>query len=55
VDLPSLLSALGLLGWIGYEVLLRRREDDNAATWETDERDRGPPGSSSGATSPARW
>jgi protein-S-isoprenylcysteine O-methyltransferase len=41
VDLPSLLSVLGLLGWIGYEVLLRRREDDNAATWETDERDRG--------------
>jgi protein-S-isoprenylcysteine O-methyltransferase len=41
VDLPSLISVLGLLGWVGYEVLLRLREDSNAAMWETDERDRG--------------
>ncbi|WP_052441123.1 methyltransferase family protein [Streptacidiphilus anmyonensis] len=41
MDLPSLFSVLGLLCWIGYEVLLRRREDADAATWETDERDRG--------------
>ncbi|MFJ7912156.1 methyltransferase family protein [Kitasatospora sp. NPDC096204] len=41
MSLPSLLSLLGLLCWIAYELLLRRREDASAGTWHADRRDRG--------------
>ncbi|MFG2903884.1 methyltransferase family protein [Kitasatospora sp. NPDC048286] len=41
MPLPSLLSLLGLLCWIAYELLLRRREDASAGTWHADRRDRG--------------
>ncbi|MBO1415487.1 isoprenylcysteine carboxylmethyltransferase family protein [Streptomyces sp. FH025] len=41
MSLPSLLSVLGLLCWVGYELLLRRREDAAAGTWRADGRDRG--------------
>ncbi|MFB7511403.1 methyltransferase family protein [Streptomyces broussonetiae] len=39
--LPSLFSVLGIMCWIGYEILLRRREDSAAVTWQADDRDRG--------------
>ncbi|MFH9353440.1 methyltransferase family protein [Kitasatospora sp. NPDC017646] len=41
MSLPSLLSLLGILCWIAYELLLRRREDGAAGTWHADDRDRG--------------
>ncbi|MFE4975193.1 methyltransferase family protein [Kitasatospora sp. NPDC056651] len=41
MSLPALLSLLGLLCWIAYELLLRRREDSSAGTWHADRRDRG--------------
>ncbi|MFJ9775221.1 methyltransferase family protein [Kitasatospora sp. NPDC101157] len=41
MSLPSLLSLLGILCWIAYELLLRRREDSAAGTWHADDRDRG--------------
>lgn len=41
MPLPALLSLLGLLCWIAYELLLRRREDASAGTWHADRRDRG--------------
>jgi protein-S-isoprenylcysteine O-methyltransferase Ste14 len=37
----SLLAVLGILCWIGYELLLRRRKDADAGTWQGDDRDRG--------------
>ncbi|MFI2205396.1 hypothetical protein ACH47Z_32360 [Streptomyces sp. NPDC020192] len=39
--LLSLLALLGIACWIGYEVVLRRREDAAADAWEADDRDRG--------------
>ncbi|WP_369394197.1 isoprenylcysteine carboxylmethyltransferase family protein [Streptomyces sp. CG1] len=39
--LPSLFSVLGILCWVGYEVVLRRREDAAASTWQADDRDQG--------------
>ncbi|MFE7531093.1 methyltransferase family protein [Kitasatospora sp. NPDC057542] len=41
MPLPALLSLLGVLCWITYELLLRRREDASAGTWHADRRDRG--------------
>ncbi|MFD9689876.1 methyltransferase family protein [Kitasatospora sp. NPDC059146] len=41
MSLPSLLSLLGVLCWVGYELLLRRREDSAAGSWRADDRDRG--------------
>ncbi|MFG2843777.1 methyltransferase family protein [Kitasatospora sp. NPDC048296] len=41
MSLPSLLSVLGLACWIGYELLLRRREDAATGSWRADDRDRG--------------
>ncbi|MFJ5123288.1 methyltransferase [Kitasatospora sp. NPDC088548] len=41
MSLPSLLALLGILCWVGYELLLRRREDAAAGTWRADGRDRG--------------
>ncbi|MBX7552025.1 isoprenylcysteine carboxylmethyltransferase family protein [Streptomyces sp. NPDC004232] len=39
--LPSDFALLGIVCWIGYEVLLRRREFAAAGTWQADDRDRG--------------
>ncbi|MDH6577415.1 isoprenylcysteine carboxylmethyltransferase family protein [Kitasatospora sp. MAP5-34] len=39
--LPKLLSILGILLWVGYEVILRRRADSDAASWHGDSGDRG--------------
>ncbi|MFF2541457.1 methyltransferase family protein [Kitasatospora sp. NPDC058063] len=41
MSLPALLSLLGVLCWVAYELLLRRREDTAAGTWHADRRDRG--------------
>ncbi|MFF3001723.1 methyltransferase family protein [Kitasatospora sp. NPDC057940] len=41
MSLTTLLSLLGLLCWVGYELMLRRREDSAAGTWRADDRDRG--------------
>ncbi|WP_030247689.1 methyltransferase family protein [Streptomyces sp. NRRL S-350] len=41
MSLPALLSLLGVLCWVAYELLLRRREDASARTWHADRRDRG--------------
>ncbi|MET8625716.1 isoprenylcysteine carboxylmethyltransferase family protein [Kitasatospora sp. NPDC004669] len=41
MSLPSLLSLLGLVCWVGYELLLRRREDAATGSWHADDRDRG--------------
>ncbi|MFI8454165.1 methyltransferase family protein [Kitasatospora sp. NPDC085464] len=41
MSLPALLSLLGVLCWVAYELLLRRREDAAAGTWRADRRDRG--------------
>lgn len=41
VSLPGYLAEAGILCWVGYELLLRRREDPNAGTWQADDRDRG--------------
>ncbi|MFJ4190435.1 methyltransferase family protein [Kitasatospora sp. NPDC089509] len=41
MSVPALLSLLGLACWIGYELLLRRRQDAAAGTWRADDRDRG--------------
>ncbi|GAA1945422.1 methyltransferase family protein [Kitasatospora viridis] len=35
----SLLALIGILCWLGYELLLRRRKDAAAGTWQGDERD----------------
>lgn len=40
MSLPSLLSILGLLLWVAYELLLRRREDSGTADWHGDVGDR---------------
>jgi protein-S-isoprenylcysteine O-methyltransferase len=37
----SLLAMLGILCWLGYELVLRRRADAAAGSWQGDERDRG--------------
>ncbi|WP_329562356.1 methyltransferase family protein [Kitasatospora sp. NBC_01266] len=39
--LPNLLSNLGVLCWVGYELLLRRRDDAAAGSWRADTRDQG--------------
>ncbi len=39
--LPKLLSILGILLWLGYEVILRRRADSGTASWHGDSADRG--------------
>ncbi|WP_053656140.1 methyltransferase family protein [Streptomyces sp. MMG1121] len=39
--LPSLFALLGIVCWIGYEVLLRRRKDAETGSWQSDDRDRG--------------
>ncbi|WP_053112478.1 isoprenylcysteine carboxylmethyltransferase family protein [Kitasatospora sp. MY 5-36] len=41
MSLPALLSLLGLLCWIAYELLLRWREDASAGSWHADRGDRG--------------
>ncbi|MEY9874843.1 protein-S-isoprenylcysteine O-methyltransferase Ste14 [Streptacidiphilus sp. MAP12-33] len=41
MELTGLLSVLGILSWVGYELVLRRREDADAASWQADRRDRG--------------
>ncbi|MFI9272998.1 methyltransferase family protein [Kitasatospora sp. NPDC052896] len=41
MSLPGLFSILGLLLWVAYELLLRRREDADAADWHADGADRG--------------
>ncbi|MFC5720663.1 methyltransferase family protein [Streptomyces gamaensis] len=41
VQLPGLLALVGLLVWVGYELLLRRREDPGAASWQGGAADRG--------------
>ncbi len=37
----SLLSSLGLLIWVGFELVLRRRSDTEAASWRADCSDQG--------------
>ena len=32
----SLFSSLGLLIWVGFELVLRRRSDSDAASWRAD-------------------
>ncbi|MEU9042436.1 MULTISPECIES: isoprenylcysteine carboxylmethyltransferase family protein [unclassified Kitasatospora] len=41
MSVPTLLSLLGVLCWVAYELLLRRRADAAAGTWHADRRDRG--------------
>jgi protein-S-isoprenylcysteine O-methyltransferase len=41
VGLSSLFAEVGILCWVAYELLLRRRKDADAATWRADDRDQG--------------
>ncbi|MGF1428530.1 methyltransferase family protein [Kitasatospora sp. LaBMicrA B282] len=41
MSLPSLFAQLGIVCWVGYELLLRRREDGAAGSWRADAGDRG--------------
>lgn len=41
MPLPNWLAIAGLVLWVGYEVVLRRREDRDAASWRAGSADRG--------------
>jgi protein-S-isoprenylcysteine O-methyltransferase len=40
MPLPNWLAIAGLLLWVGYEFLLRRRSDEEAASWHSGDSDR---------------
>lgn len=40
MPLPNWFAVAGIVLWVGYEVLLRRRSDAETATWETGDEDR---------------
>ncbi len=41
MELPNLFAVIGVLLWVGYELLLRHREDSGTADWRGGRADRG--------------